>query len=89
MVEQTDDGGGVSKTDSQSLSDFDKHFHLRGNLLCMIAPVKIRMHPTNANEVLHGLIFEVIKVLVKLPLERFSKANSDEHETYFLDSASD
>ena len=55
----------------------------------MIAPVKIWIHPTNATEVQNGLTFKLIKVLVKLPLERSLKLNSEEHEIDFLDSDSD
>ncbi len=55
----------------------------------MIAPVKIWIHPTNATEVQYGLTFKLIKVLGKLPLERFLKTNSKEREIYFLDGDSD
>ena len=57
--------------------------------MCMIAPVKIWIHPTNATQVQYGLTFKLIKVLVKMPLERLLKANSPENEIDFLDSDSD
>ena len=89
VVEQCDDGARFLKTDTQSLSDFEKYFHLRGNLKCIIVPVKIWIHQTNATEAQYGLTFKLIKVLVKMPLERFLKASSPENEIDFLDSDSD
>ena len=55
----------------------------------MIAPVKIWIHPTNATEAQYGLTFKLIKVLVKMPLERFLKSSSPENEIDFLNSDSD
>ncbi len=69
VVEQCDDGASFLKTDTQSLSDFEKHIHTRGNLRCMIAPVNMWIHPTNATEAQYGLTFKLVKVLVKLHLE--------------------
>ena len=89
VVEQCDDGARFLKTDTQSLSDFEKYFHLRGNLKCIIVPVKIWIHQTNATEAQYGLTFKLIKVLVKMPLERFLKSSSPENEIDFLDSDSD
>ena len=89
VVEQCDDGARFLKTDTQSLSDFERYFHLRGNLKCMIAPVKIWIHQTNATEVQYGLTFKLIKVLVKMPLERLLKGRSQGIEIDFLDSDSD
>ncbi len=40
VVVQTDDGGRFLKTDTQSISEFDKYFRLRTNIRCMVAPVK-------------------------------------------------
>ena len=88
VVEQTDDGGRFVKTDTQTLNDFEKYFHLRGNLTCMIAPVKIWLHPTTSSEASYGLSFKLIKVLVKLPLNRSLK-QTEEHEIDFLNSDSD
>ena len=89
VIEQCDDGAKFLKTDTETLSDFEKYFHLRGNLKCIIAPVKFWIHPTNANEAQYGLTFKLIKVLVKLPLERNLKVNSEERDIDFLDSDSD
>ncbi len=69
IVEQTADGRFL-KTDTQTLGEFEKYFHLRTNIKCMIAPVKIWIHPNNTNEATYGLTFKLIKVLVKLPLEK-------------------
>ena len=79
VVEHCDDGTMFLKTDTQSLSDFERYFHLRGNLKCMIAPVKIWIHPTNATEAQYGLTVKLLKMLVKLPLERALKVNSEEN----------
>ena len=54
----------------------------------MIAPVKIWIHQSNANEATCGLTFKLIKVLVKIPLNR-SLRNHDESMVDFLDSDSD
>ena len=54
VVEQCDDGARFQKTDTPSLSGFERYFHLLGNLKCMIAPVKIWIHPANATEVQYG-----------------------------------
>ena len=89
VIEQCDDGARFLKTDTQTISDFEKYFHLRGTVKCMIAPVKIWIHPSNANEAVYGLTFKLIKVLVKLPLERVLKDHSDENEIDFLNSDSD
>ena len=88
MVEQCDDGARFLNTDTQSLSDFEKYFHSRGKLMCMIARFNMWIHPTNANEALYGLTFKLIKVLVKIPLNR-SLRNHDESMVDFLDSDSD
>ena len=55
----------------------------------MIAPFIIWIHLTIANEALYGLTFKLIKVLVKMPLERFLKSSSPENEIDFLNSDSD
>ena len=55
----------------------------------MIAPVQIWIHQSNADEATYGLTFKLIKVLVKMPLERLLKASSPENEIDFLDSDSD
>ena len=89
VIEQCDDGTRFLKTDTQSLSDFEKYFRLRGSLKCIIVPVKIWIHQTNATEAQYGLTFKLIKVLVKMPLESFLEANSPENEIDFLDSDSD
>ena len=89
MVEQCDDGARFLKTDTQSLSDFEKYFHLRGNLKCVIVPIKIWIHPTNATEAQYGLTFKLIKVLVKMPLAKFLKVSSADNEIDFLVSDSD
>ena len=54
----------------------------------MIAPVKIWIHQSNANEATYGLTFKLIKVMVKIPLNR-SFRNHDESMVDFLDSDSD
>ncbi len=87
IVEQTADGRFL-KTDTQTLGEFEKYFHLRTNIKCMIAAVKIWTHPNNTNEATYGLSFKLIKVLVKLPLEKTLKQNSDENEIDFLVSDS-
>ena len=89
VIEQCDDGARFLKTDTKSLSDFEKYFHLRGKLKCIIAPVKIWIHPTNDNNASYGLTFKLNKVLVKMPLERVLKVSDDEHAIDFLDSDSD
>ncbi len=89
MIEQCDDGARFFETDTQNLSDFDKYFHLRGNLRCMATPFTIWIHPTNANEALYGLTFKLVKVLVKMPLAKSLKVNSEANEIDFLDSDSD
>ncbi len=89
VVEQTADNSRFVKTDTQVLGDFEKYFHLRTNLRCMIAPVKIWIHPNSANEAAYGLTFKLIKVLVKLPIEKTLKQNSEENEVDFLMSDSD
>ena len=89
VVEQTADSGRFVKTDTQDLGDFEKYFHLRTNLRCMIAPVKIWIHSSSPTEASYGMAFELIKVLVKLPLEKTLKQNSEEHELDFLMSDSD
>ena len=54
----------------------------------MIAPVKIWIHQSNANEATYGLTFKLIKVMVKIPLTRALK-HQDESMVDFLDSDSD
>jgi len=88
IVEQCDDGARFLKTDTQSLSAFEKYTHLHTNLKCMIAPVKIWIHPTSSTEATFGLTFKLIKVLVKLPLEKYLKVN-EENDIDFLNSDSD
>ena len=87
VVEQTD-GSRFLKTDTETIDDIAKYFHLQTNLRCMIAPVKIWIHQSNANEATYGLTFKLIKVLVKIPLNR-SLRNHDESMVDFLDSDSD
>ena len=88
VVEQTDDGGRFLKTDTETIDDIVKYFHLQTNLRCMIAPVKIWIHQSNANEATYGLTFKLIKVMVKIPLTRALK-HQDESMVDFLDSDSD
>ena len=88
VVEQTDDGGRFLKTDTETTDDIVKYFHLQTNLRCMIAPVKIWIHQSNANEATYGLTFKLIKVMVKIPLTRALK-HQDESMVDFLDSDSD
>ena len=54
----------------------------------MIAPVKIWIHPTSSTEATFGLTFKLIRVLVKLPLEKYLKVN-EENAIDFLNSDSD
>ena len=88
VVEQTDDGGRFLKTDTETIDDIVKYFHLQTNLKCMIAPIKIWIHQSNANEATYGLTFKLIKVMVKIPLTRALK-HQDESMVDFLDSDSD
>ena len=88
VVEQTDDGGRFLKTDTETIDDIVKYFHLQTNLRCMIAPVKNWIHQSNANEATYGLTFKLIKVMVKIPLTRALK-HQDESMVDFLDSDSD
>ena len=41
VVEQTDNGRSILKTDTQSINEFDEYFRLRTNIRCMVAPVKL------------------------------------------------
>ena len=77
------------KTDAQDLGDVEKYFHLRTNLRCMIAPVKIWIHQNNATEATYGLTFKLIKVMVKLQLEKALKQHNEDNELDFLMSDSD
>ena len=88
VVEQTDDGGRFLKTDTETIEEFAKYFYLHTNLKCMIAPVKLWIHQTSTNEATYGLTFKLIKVLVKIPLNRALK-NHDECMVDFLNSDSD
>ena len=67
VVEQTDDGGRFLKTDTQTIDDIVKYFHLQTISRCMIAPIKIWIHQGNANEATYGLTFKLIKVRLKSP----------------------
>jgi hypothetical protein len=85
VIEQTDESSRFLKTDTDYITDFEKYFPLRINLICIIAPVKIWVHPTSTTESTYGLTFKLIRVLVKLPLER-TLANNPEPEIDFLNS---
>ena len=89
VVEQTDENSRFLKTDTDTITDFAKYFPLRTNLKCMIAPINIWVHPTSTNESTYGLAFKLIKVLVKLPLERALATHADEHDLDFLNSDSE
>ena len=54
----------------------------------MIAPIKLWVHQNSTTEFTYGLTFKLIKVLVKMPLNRNVK-NNDESMVDFLDSDSD
>ena len=88
VIEQTDDNGRFLKTDTQTIDDFTKYFHLQTNLKCMVAPIKLWIHQNSTTESTYGLTFKLIKVLVKMPLNRNIK-NTDESMVDFLDSDSD
>ena len=79
---------GFLNTDTESIDDIVKYFHLQTNLKCMIVPVKLWIHQVSATEYSYGLTFKLIKVLVKLPLTRALK-NQDDCLADFLDSDSD
>jgi hypothetical protein len=88
VVEQTGDKDRSLKTDTTTIDEFVKYFHLQTNLRCMIAPVKLWIHQNSPTEATYGLTFKLIKVLVKLPLTRALK-NQDDCLADFLDSDSD
>ena len=75
-------------TDTKTIDDFTKYFYLQTNLKCMIAPIKLWIHQNSTTESTYGLTFKLIKVLVKMPLNRAPK-NIDEAMVDFLDSDSD
>ena len=87
VVEQTDDCSSFLKTDTQTINDIAKHFHLRTNL--RIAPIKICIHQSNANEATYGLTFKLIKVLFKPPLGNQLNITDEESAVNFIDSDSD
>ena len=89
IIEQTDENSRFLKTDTETLTDFEKYFPLRTNLKCMIVPIKIWVHPTSPNESTYGLAFKLIKVLVKLPLEKALAKHADEQDIDFLNSESE
>ena len=88
VIEQCDDHTRFLKTDTETIDDIAKYFHLQTNLRCIIAPIKIWIHQSNANEATYGLTFKLIKIMVKIPLNR-SLRNHDESMVDFLDSDSD
>ena len=55
------------RTDTTTIDEFAKYFHLQTNLRCMIVPVKLWIHQVSPTEYSYGLTFKLIKVLVKLP----------------------
>ena len=59
-VEQTDESSRFFKTDTDFITDFEKYFPLRTNLKCIIAPVKVWVHPTSTTESTYGLNFKLI-----------------------------
>ncbi len=50
----------------------------------MTAPFEIWTHPNSANGATHGLTFKLIKVSVRLPLERSLKQTTEENTIYFV-----
>ena len=88
VVEETGDKERTLKTDTTTIDEFVKYFHLQTNLKCMIAPVKLWIHQSSPTEATDGLTFKLIKVLVKLPPTRALK-NQDDCLADFLDSDSD
>ena len=76
------------RTDTTTIDEFTKYFHLQTNLRCMIVPVKLWIHQVSPTEYSYGLTFKLIKVLVKLPLTKTLK-NQDDCLADFLDSDSD
>ena len=88
VVEETGDKERTLRTDTTTIDEFTKYFHLQTNLRCMIVPVKLWIHQVSATEYSYGLTFKLIKVLVKLPLTRSLK-HQDDCLADFLDSDSD
>ncbi len=84
IVERTEDGGRFPKVDTQTIGEFERYFPLRANLKCMIAPVKVWIHQSAPNEAVYGLSFKVIKVMVKLPLERSLKQRAEDDDLEFM-----
>ncbi len=88
LVEETGDKERTLKTDTTTIEEIVKYFHLQTNLKCMIVPVKLWIHQGSPTEANYGLTFKLIKVLVQLPLTRALK-NQDDCLADFLDSDSD
>ena len=88
VVEETAGKERTLKTDTTTIDEFTKYFHLQTNLRCMIVPVKLWIHQVSPTEYSYGLTFKLITVLVKLPLTKSLK-NQDDCLADFLDSDSD
>jgi hypothetical protein len=48
VVEETGDKERTLRTDTTTIDEFTKYFHLQTNLRCMIAPVKLWIHQVSA-----------------------------------------
>ncbi len=88
MVEEVAGKERTVRTDTTTIDEFTKYFHLQTTLRCMTVPVKLWIHQVSATEYSYGLTFKLIKVLVKLPQTRTLK-NQDDCLADFLDSDSD
>ena len=88
VVEEVSGKERLLRTDTTTIDEFTKYFHLQTNLRCMIVPVKLWIHQVSPTEYSYGLTFKLIKVLVKLPLTKTLK-NQDDCLADFLDSDSD
>lgn len=78
VVEQKD--GQRMYREAPTLEAFEKFFQIRSKITCIIAPVKLWMHPPTAVDCMYGVAFKLIKVLVELPVSRLvgeSKNNPD------------
>ena len=70
VVEETTGKERTLQTDTTTIDEFTKYFHLQTNIRCMIVPVKLWIHQVNPTEYSYGLTFKLIKVLVNSPLPK-------------------
>ncbi len=85
VIEECGDKHRSLKPDTQTIDGFAKYFPLRTNLTCMIVPCKLWIHPVNASESYYGVMFKLIKVLVKLPVGRALKDAMDDNLDFLND----